>query len=92
MRPLTPELWADELNKWLGAVEADICIMNSARDFPPPSRKYNFLITSYNYMEEIAAMVAEASLEVVVLDESHYIKSNKVTAASSLPGVQQVLT
>lgn len=70
--------WADELGQWLGLdVSEDICVVRSARDAGSVGKKPVTIIT-YNMFSRdtiVLSKVKAADFQVVVLDESHYIKN-----------------
>lgn len=42
-------------------------------------RKFQFLITSYNFMKQLRSPLEELGPQIVVLDEAHMIKASEVS-------------
>eukprot|EP00884_Botryococcus_braunii_P013391 jgi/Botrbrau1/22052/Bobra.0024s0062.1 len=87
------EQWADALHEWLGITEDKFFIVRTGRDahvlklqrFP-----YNFLIISYDFVSKFKEDLEAMAFRLVVLDESHYIKSSKAQRTKdTVPIVQE---
>jgi SNF2 family DNA or RNA helicase len=68
------------LHEWLGITEDKFFIIRAGKDahvlklqrFP-----YQFLIISYDFVSKFKEDLEALAFRLVVLDESHYIKSSK---------------
>jgi SWI/SNF-related matrix-associated actin-dependent regulator 1 of chromatin subfamily A len=74
--------WKHELNKWLDDI--DICIINKGTDEMRPD---TFLIISYELASKRAAELSAMNFEIVICDESHYLKGHRTKRTKNLTPV-----
>ena len=85
LHALFAEQWADALHQWLGVTEDRVHLINSGKDCNIQHRKFQFLILSYNFVGKLREQLEELDPKLMVLDESHCIKSKTVSDKWKLP-------
>lgn len=68
------EQWAEALHRWLGITEDRVWVVHSGKDAQNVPHSIDFLIVSYNFVDK---MDLEKKFNLVICDESHYIKDPK---------------
>jgi SWI/SNF-related matrix-associated actin-dependent regulator 1 of chromatin subfamily A len=74
--------WKHELEKWLKDI--DTCIINKGKD---EMRDDCFMIISYELAAKRADEIKDMSFEIVICDESHYLKGHKTKRTKYLTPV-----
>jgi SWI/SNF-related matrix-associated actin-dependent regulator 1 of chromatin subfamily A len=72
------EQWADALHQWLGITDDCVHMVTKGKDCQLEGKKFQFLITSYNFVPKLKDQLQELAPQVMVLDEAHSIKASKV--------------
>uniref|UniRef100_A0A061SCW0 SWI/SNF-related matrix-associated actin-dependent regulator of chromatin subfamily A-like protein 1 n=1 Tax=Tetraselmis sp. GSL018 TaxID=582737 RepID=A0A061SCW0_9CHLO len=84
------EQWADALNRWLGITDDDIHIVYEKKDTAISGTSFQFLIISYDYVSKMKEDLERRRFQVIVCDESHYIKNHKaVRTKQTVPLLKQ---
>ena len=84
------EQWADALHQWLGITDDHVHMVSKGKDCQLQGKKFQFLITSYNFVPKLKDELLDLAPQVMVLDEAHYIKASKVREAcvhTRCPGI-----
>ena len=81
------EQWADALHQWLGITDDCVHMVTKGKDCQLEGKKFQFLITSYNFVPKLKDQLQELGPQVMVLDEAHSIKASKVPQAQSSSAV-----
>jgi len=76
------EQWADALHQWLGITDDCVHMVAKGKDCQLEGKKFQFLITSYNFVPKLKDQLQELAPQVMVLDEAHSIKASKVQHTS----------
>ncbi|KAL0028605.1 hypothetical protein WJX79_005056 [Trebouxia sp. C0005] len=71
------EQWADALHQWLGITDDCVHMVTKGKDCQLEGKKFQFLITSYNFVPKLKDQLQELGPQVMVLDEAHSIKASK---------------
>ncbi|KAL0034775.1 hypothetical protein WJX77_006947 [Trebouxia sp. C0004] len=71
------EQWADALHQWLGITDDCVHMVTKGKDCQLEGKKFQFLITSYNFVPKLKDQLQELAPQVMVLDEAHSIKASK---------------
>lgn len=70
--------WRSEIMRWLGLLESDVLVpKNSKHYLKNQDQAHHFLVLPYSLLtnKSVVAAVAARRYDVVVMDESHYVKS-----------------
>lgn len=74
------EQWADALHQWLGITDEHVYMVTKGKDCDNLlGKKFQFVITSYNFMKQLRSPLEELAPQIVVLDEAHMIKASDVS-------------
>lgn len=91
MQTCPAEQWADALHQWLGITDDCVHMVTKGKDCQLEGKKFQFLITSYNFVSKLKEQLQTLAAKVMVLDEAHSIKASKVRqtalrTAAAAPG------
>lgn len=79
--------WAGALYDWLRVTEDRVLVVLKRSDLDPVRNAasmqdaramFDFIIVSYDLLADLEAVLSALKLQVVVCDESHYIKTSTV--------------
>ena len=74
--------WVDELNKWLINKDYKIVLIKSEKDITTDDN--TIYVTNYAKIKGITDMLKINKYDLLILDESHYIKNNKTQRTKAI--------